>query len=230
MGKMGKKKPTDKAAAARAQRQETRQAKQRAKSAKKERKALGTDEADIEALLQEFRAKDAARTHVTVEPSHQPSPRANFTLSALPSGELLLFGGEYFDGDVNVCYNDVFKWNLDGNQPLDATHPRVDAACDPATRHDAAWKAISSLNTPPPRCSHQAVVYRNHLYVFGGEFATADQFHHYRDLWRFDWKTNAWEELEVKGGPSPRSGHRMVVWRNYLVLFGGFYEAARETK
>eukprot|EP00644_Phytophthora_capsici_P012416 jgi/Phyca11/121937/e_gw1.46.430.1 len=125
----------------------------------------------------------------------------------------MLFGGEYFDGDVNECYNDVFKWNLDAE-----------------ALRDAAWKSISSPNSPPPRCSHQSAVYRDHLYVFGGEFATADQFHHYRDLWRFDLKTNAWEELEVKGGPSPRSGHRMVVWRNYLVVFGGFYEAARETK
>ena len=30
--------------------------------------------------------------------------------------------------------------------------------------------------------------------------------------------------------PSARSGHRMVVWRNQLVLFGGFYEAFRDTK
>lgn len=36
--------------------------------------------------------------------------------------------------------------------------------------------------------------------------------------------------MDEKGGPSARSGHRMVVWRNYLVVFGGFYEAARETK
>lgn len=27
-----------------------------------------------------------------------------------------------------------------------------------------------------------------------------------------------------------RSGHRMVVWRNYLILFGGFYEAMREVR
>ncbi len=27
-----------------------------------------------------------------------------------------------------------------------------------------------------------------------------------------------------------RSGHRMVVWRGYLVLFGGFYEAMREVR
>jgi uncharacterized membrane protein len=30
----------------------------------------------------------------------------------------------------------------------------------------------------------QAVCYRDHLYVFGGEFGTSDQFYHYRDFWR----------------------------------------------
>jgi hypothetical protein len=31
--------------------------------------------------------------------------------------------------------------------------------------------------------------------------------------------------------PSPhRSGHRMIVWRGFLVLFGGFYEAMREVR
>ncbi|KAE8991388.1 hypothetical protein PR002_g20864 [Phytophthora rubi] len=232
---MAKKKSGGKAdkAAAKAQRQEAKKAKQTAKSSKKDRKALGTDEEDIELILQEFRRKDAERTQVLVEPAPQPTPRANFTLSALPSGEMLLFGGEYFDGDVNECYNDVFKWNLDVRQPLDAAEVQQlvqQAPSDAEALRDAAWKSISSPNSPPPRCSHQSAVYRDHLYVFGGEFATADQFHHYRDLWRLDLKTNAWEELEVKGGPSPRSGHRMVAWRNYLVVFGGFYEAARETK
>ncbi|RLN45358.1 hypothetical protein BBO99_00008283 [Phytophthora kernoviae] len=235
---MGKKKSggKDKAtakAAAKAQRVEAKKAKQSQKSAKKDRKALGAEEEDIEVILQEFRKKDAERTQVIVEAAPQPTPRANFTLSALPSGEMLLFGGEYFDGDLNECYNDVFKWNLDVAQPVDAEEVAKAVAAAPSEAEalrDAAWKAISSPNTPPPRCSHQSAVYRDHLYVFGGEFATADQFHHYRDLWRLDLKTNAWEELEVKGGPSPRSGHRMVVWRNYLVVFGGFYEAARETK
>ncbi|CEG48418.1 Protein containing repeated kelch motifs [Plasmopara halstedii] len=224
---MGKKKSsTDKVA--KAHRQEVKKAKQSAKGAKKDRKALGTDEGDIELILQEFRKKDAERTQVIIEAVQQPTPRANFTLSALPSGDMLLFGGEYFDGDVNECYNDVFKWNLDAKQ-LDITDG---IALNDETEmvRETAWKSISSPNTPPPRCSHQSAVYREHLYVFGGEFATADQFHHYRDLWRLNLKTNAWEELEVKGGPSPRSGHRMVVWRNFLVVFGGFYEAARETK
>ena len=30
--------------------------------------------------------------------------------------------------------------------------------------------------------------------------------------------------------PTARSGHRMIVWRNYILLFGGFYEALREVR
>ncbi|TMW64566.1 hypothetical protein Poli38472_011446 [Pythium oligandrum] len=191
-----------------AQRIEAKKAKQAAKGAKKDRK--GVDEEDIELILQEILKKDAQRKEVIVEATTQPSPRANFSMTMLPTGDMMMFGGEYFDGDTNVCYNELYRWNVDGG-PTD-------------------WKMISSPNTPPPRCSHQAAVFRDHLYIFGGEFATADQFHHYRDFWRLDLKTNSWEALEDKGGPSPRSGHRMVVWRNYLVVFGGFYEAARETK
>jgi hypothetical protein len=42
---------------------------------------------------------------------------------------------------------------------------------------------------------------------------------------RLDLKTNQWEELpQQKDTPSARSGHRMVVYRNFLLLFGGFYE------
>lgn len=50
------------------------------------------------------------------------------------------------------------------------------------------WRQIESPNTPPPRCSHQAAFFRDHLYVLGGEFATTEQFYHYKDLWRLDVK------------------------------------------
>lgn len=50
-------------------------------------------------------------------------------------------------------------------------------------------------------------------------------------MWALDIRTNVWREIQFKGdGPSARSGHRMVVWRNYLVLFGGFYEALKEVR
>lgn len=135
---------------------EAKKAKQAEKSLKKVNKQQ--DEENIEAILQEFMQKDAQKLEITIEIVQQPSPRGNFSMTMLPNGEIMVFGGEYFDGDVNVCYNELFRWNLDSNQ----------------------WRYISSPNTPPPRCSHQAAIFRDHLYIFGGEFATTDQFHHYR--------------------------------------------------
>lgn len=188
-------------------RQETKQNKATKKLAKKDAKDAG--EEDIEKILAEIMAKEVEKTAVTITLCPPPSPRANFSLTALPSGELIMFGGEYYDGEDTSCYNDLFRWNVD--------------RCE--------WRKIESPNTPPPRCSHQAVVYRDHIYVFGGEFTTTEQFYHHRDLWRLHIKTNTWENLELQGRfPTARSGHRMAVWRNFLVLFGGFYEAAREVK
>ena len=74
------------------------------------------------------------------------------------------------------------------------------------------WTHVASPNSPLPRSGHQATIYRNHLYVFGGEFTSPNQerFHHYKDLWRLDLASNVWEQLPLKGGPSPRSGHRQA--------------------
>ena len=46
----------------------------------------------------------------------------------------------------------------------------------------------------------QAVYYRDKgadkLFIFGGEYATLDQFHHYNDLWELDLKTYIWAEVK----------------------------------
>lgn len=57
-----------------------------------------------------------------------------------------------------------------------------------------------------------------------------EKFHHYKELWRLDVSTWAWELLPLRGGPSARSGHRMVLFKNKLLVFGGFYDVGRETK
>lgn len=41
-------------------------------------------EEDIEAILAEFRAKEATKTAVSINLCPQPSPRANFSLTTLP--------------------------------------------------------------------------------------------------------------------------------------------------
>lgn len=98
-------------------------------------------------------------------------------------------------------------------------------------------KVIPPSPRPPPRCSHQAVFYRDAIYILGGELASADQYHHYKDFWKFDLKTQKWTELcnhntKIKSqlvSMSPRSGHRSLVWRNYLLTFGGFFESTKDT-
>jgi hypothetical protein len=52
------------------------------------------------------------------------------------------------------------------------------------------------------------------MWVFGGEYASPSesQFYHYRDLWLFHFGTKRWEKVVTdEGGPSPRSGSRMVI-------------------
>ncbi|CAK8986653.1 Kelch domain-containing protein 4, partial [Durusdinium trenchii] len=216
--RMGKKKGGSKGgdkAKAKEEKRRKQEAKAQKKAGKKAKKRGGdggaeSDE-DLEAILQELRQKDADRTAVTVEVAPQPSPRANFSLVPLEgsnSSELLLFGGELFDGNSSDCYNDLFRLNLEKLE----------------------WKKISSPNSPDPRNAHQAVTVRDAVYVFGGEFSRGYQFQHYRDLWKLDLQQNAWTCIEQKTGPSPRSGHRMLLWKHFLVLFGGFYETSRGVK
>ena len=84
--------------------------------------------------------------------------------------------------------------------------------------------------SPEPRSSHQTVYYKKALYVFGGEFTSPkqDRFKHFKELWRFDLETNTWEKFDIKRGPSARSGHRAAVYKNKMIVFGGFNDAGDE--
>ena len=213
---MGKKDKASAAAvaAAKKERKSTAQAAKASKSAKKQTKKSGDaddepEEEDIEKILASLAAAEVARTAVTITPVDRPSARANTTLTPLPSGELILCFGEFFDGHVNVCYNEVYRCGARGGD----------------------WRLVTSPTSPPPRCSHQAVLFPpSTLIIVGGEFATQNQFHHYSDTWRLDLVTNRWSRVDSKKAPSPRSGHRLAVWRSFIVLFGGFYESASQDR
>lgn len=68
------------------------------------------------------------------------------------------------------------------------------------------------------------------MWIFGGEYAspTKSQFHHYKDLWVYYIASQSWEQVRAPGGPSARSGHRMVLVNRQLLLFGGFHESFRD--
>jgi hypothetical protein len=142
-----------------------------------------------------------------------PSPRANvvFVVHPLKEQELVVFGGELWNGVSTVAYNDLFLYNTVKQR----------------------WTHVEAPVNPSPRSSAQGVVYKQFLIVHGGEFVsqTQSQFLHFKDVWRFDFRTMQWDELKtLKGGPSSRSGHRMCLWKRQAVVFGGFYDNAQECR
>ncbi|KAF3689172.1 Kelch domain-containing protein 4 [Channa argus] len=201
MGKKGKKEKKVKGAE-----------KTAAKMEKKVSKRSKREEEDLEALIAEFQNLDAKKTQVVETSCPPPSPRLNASLSAHPEkDELILFGGEYFNGKKTYLYNDLFFYNIKKN----------------------SWVKSEIPNPPPPRCSHQAVVVPQgggQLWVFGGEFASpnGEQFYHYKDLWVLHLATHTWENIKAPGAPSGRSGHRMVLSKRQLLVFGGFHESTRD--
>lgn len=171
-------------------------------------------EEDLDALLAQYRAEweeqhSSTEEHTTVIPSR----RANATLTPCPLGnDLWLYGGEYFDGERCLFYQDLFRYIPEKNE----------------------WRSYSSKIQPGPRSAHQMVASPaagGQLWCFGGEFASTKQtnFHHYRDLWVYSIAERTWEKVETKVRPSARSGHRMAMWKHFIVLFGGFVDTGART-
>ena len=197
---------------------------------REERKAKGGDD-DIQALLAQVALQDkkikSSEVLADVKP---PSPRCNCTYTAIGNhllvgagghassksgsggkNDVLLYGGEYFDGKKTYVYGDLYKFDV----------------------KKRTWSQIKTKKPPKPRSGHQSFAHKGYFYTFGGEYTSPNQknFNHYRDLWRLDLSTWEWEQLSLKGSsPSARSGHRICVVKGKAVLFGGFYDTGRDLK
>ncbi|CAM8924010.1 unnamed protein product [Rhodiola kirilowii] len=187
-------------------------AKAEEKKARRESKKVSVED-DIDAILLNIQKEEAKKKEVHVEENvPAPSRRSNCSLNINPlkETELIMYGGEFYNGNKTFVYGDLYRYDVEKNE----------------------WKMVSSPNSPPPRSAHQAVAWKNYLFIFGGEFTSPNQerFHHYKDFWVLDLKTNQWEQLNLKGCPSPRSGHRMVLYKHKLIVFGGFYDTLREVR
>jgi len=156
----------------------------------------------------------------------RPWPRSHFTvhLTPLPAreGEILMFGGEAYDGREVTFYSDLYR--------LDMRHVEAGKPLP----WEKLYSAAPFLEGPEPRSSHQVVVWDQHLYLFGGEWSSRDQkrYRQFNDLWRLDVGQGArarWERLSSEGGPCARSGHRMTASAatGHAVVYGGFSEDKR---
>lgn len=185
---------------------------------KKKSKKLGTEEeedVDIEEILANFKREQELFEKIVVETVEKPSKRISPCIIANPihgKNELVLFGGENTDQETSMThfYNDMLTYNPDNDQ----------------------WKRISSQNSPMPRSSAAMAAHPSGVAILhGGEFSSPKQntFYHYSDTWLLDCSTKEWTKIEQKNGPSARSGHRMTVWKNFLILHGGFRDLGTST-
>ncbi|TFK53261.1 galactose oxidase [Heliocybe sulcata] len=189
--------------------------KEKKKQGKAKEEAEESDE-DLESILDKLQREWEDAHKVTEEVADgPPSRRANATFVPCPSGNYLWsIGGEFFSEDNKAhFYNDVYRYSPEKDE----------------------WRRYISPTCPGPRSAHAAVASPaggGKIWVFGGEFSSLHQttFHHYRDLWCFDITTHQWERIDAKVTPSARSGHRMAMWKHYIVLFGGFYDPGITTR
>ncbi|XP_044252755.1 kelch domain-containing protein 4-like [Tribolium madens] len=208
MGKKGKDKKKGKGAEKTAAKTD----KKLSNKMKKELQKLG--EEDIESIVSQIEKEEKKRQQVTESVIEAPTRRLNFTFIPHPDKEqLILYGGEFYNGQKTYVYNDLFFYNIP----------------------TGSWTVVKAPAGPPPRCSHQMVATsanKGQLWLFGGEFVSPSQaqFYHYRDLWVYHISQKQWEKIQAPNGPSARSGHRMVYVKKNLIVFGGFHDNLRDYK
>lgn len=195
------------------------QSKAEVKDKKKAKKIFGDaddeDDLDIEQVLANFKKEQDQFEKILVESIDRPSKRINACMIANPihgKNELLLFGGENTNQTTSLThfFNDLVTYSPDNDQ----------------------WRKISSQNAPMPRSSAAMAAHPSGIALLhGGEFSSPKQntFYHYSDTWLLDCSTKEWTKVEQKNGPSARSGHRMTVWKNYIIMHGGFRDLGTST-
>ena len=85
-------------------------------------------------------------------------------------------------------------------------------------------QATNGTTPPSPRDRHCAVVHGNAFYVFGG----FDGGSRVNDFYKFDILSETWEVVVPNVGeavselPTPRHSHSAVVYKDTMVVFGGY--------
>ena len=182
--------------------------------------------------------------------SDSATPTSRTAASLIPhplleKSDMLLFGGEYWNGKITSTYGTLYRYNT-----LTNTWREIRPASDAKTPGKKAGAMFYAKQGPSPRSGHAAVCLPNigSMVLFGGEYVSPNQklFQHFSDTWRLDVESKSiqksmqmeadgksttcysWHRLECtknsKQKPSARSGHRMAAWNNKVILFGGFYD------
>lgn len=97
-------------------------------------------QADINEIVATLEANEQRRTTVTESIVSPPSARSNFSFCSHPDKEeLILFGGEYYNGQTLSVFNELYFYSIAKNE----------------------WKLVMAPGGPGPRCAHQMVSVAN---------------------------------------------------------------------
>lgn len=130
----------------------------------------------------------ASWTQINAQNSDIILPRSSHGVSCTGS-TLIVFGGE------NVA-----------RTPIDSNVYYIDIAGDNTWKHA---KAADGSPEPQPRVAHSQVFIGNSLYIFGGRQGILMEEKGLNDMWKFDFGTFTWSEIEQKGDiPETRSFHK----------------------
>lgn len=149
-----------------------------------------------------------------LHPAAKPTARAGHTMVTI-DGVIYLFGGYERDAaSSNGREGTADKSGADITGPSAANGPVSDL-----WKFDGQnWQKIADNHPPPPRYLHTAIVYRNKMFVFGGQSSTT----YFNDTWEYDPNTRTWLELPPGGlKPEPRSRHSAVMEDGSMIVFGG---------
>ena len=156
MGKDKKAKGESKKAK-KAEKKEKQEKKAEKKAKVKSAKVEGSDaeDVDLDEVLAEYKKQQELFLKVTETVlDAPPKPRSSSTILASPSNsnQILLFGGENYNGAIAHFYNDLNIYYIDRDE----------------------WHCVTSPNAPLPRSGHawcRGGNQSNSVFLFGGEFS-----------------------------------------------------------
>ncbi len=134
-----------------------------------------------------------------------PSPRTNFTLTAIHGGDFLLFGGEYYDGAEAKCYNDLYRYVVtpgDGsNGGIQFTTPFQFAILSTSGGREYSdmqpFIEISSRECCPCVSVYGCLTLTYCFIIIPSQSWSRDN--------------NAWKKIESPNTPAPRCSHQAAV-------------------
>lgn len=136
-----------------------------------------------------------------VNPANSPSARFGSSLTPLPDGNLLLFGGQE---SAQKIYNDLHSYN---NFPIEL------------------WTFLTIANTlPSERAHHTSWFLNGKLYAHGGIDENQLPLN---DLWNYDPTTKEWTFIpQTEPMPAERYHHKSSVTNDGKTIISGGYNGA----